>query len=146
MSDEKLNDTLRSALPQSLDEIVTKNRDIMQLMYATAEDLDKINANIPVTNLKGNLTDAFIYKRIVPSKNKEVLCLVGFKEGQWAYHTSEVVAYDVANNVALTGSGSHYVVKNIKTESPDLLLLLHICYMFHRDGIGNYFGAAPVFY
>lgn len=145
MSDDKLNETLRSLLPFSLDEIITENRDILQLAYATAEDLDKIKADIPVTNFKGNLTDAFIYKRIAPSLNKEILCLVGFKEGL-PLHTSEVVAFDAANNVALTWSGSHYVVKNFKAESPDLLLLLHICYMFHRDGCGNYFGVAEIFY
>lgn len=145
MSDDKLNEKLRSLLPFSLDEIITENRDMLQLVYATAEDLDKINSDIPVTNFKGNLTDAFIYKRTYPRLNKQFLCLVGFNEGH-VYHTSEVISFDVANNVALTRSGSHYVVENFKTESPDLVLLLHICYMFHRDGCGNYFGVAEIFY
>lgn len=146
MEKDNLNDTLEALLPKELDDIITQNRHMMQLGYASAEDLAKMHADIPITNLRGVLTQAFVYKRIVPSKNAEIFCLVGFNNDQEAFHTSQVVAYDNVNNVALTASGSHYVVESFKTGAPDLLLLLHICYMFHRDGIGNYFGARPVFY
>ena len=146
MEKDNLNGSVDAVLPKELDDIITQNRHMMQLDYASAEDLAKMHADIPITNLKGVLTRAFIYKRIVPSKNAEIFCLVGFKSDQWAHHTSKIVAYDNVNNVALTTSGSHYLVESFKTGAPDLLLLLHICYMFHRDGIGNYFGAKPVIY
>lgn len=145
MEKDNLNDSIDAVLPKKLGEIITQNRDIMRLRYASAEDLANMHMDIPVTNLKGVLTQAFFYKRIVPSKNAVVICLVGFNNNQ-AFHTSKVVAYDKVKKVALTASGSHYKVKSFKRGAPDLLLLLHICFMFHRDGIGNYFGAMPVSY
>lgn len=145
MEKDNLNDSIDAVLPKKLGEIITQNRDIMRLRYASAEDLANMHMDIPVTNLRGVLTQAFFYKRIVPSKNAVVICLVGFNNNQ-AFHTSKVVAYDKVNKVALTASGSHYKVKSFKRGAPDLLLLLHICFMFHRDGIGNYFGAMPVSY
>jgi hypothetical protein len=146
MEKDNLNDSIDAVLPKELDDIITQNRDIMQLEYASAEDLAKMHQNIAVTNLRGVLTQAFIYKRIVPSENAEIFCLVGFNTDKEAFHTSQLVAYDNVNNVALTASGSHYVVENFKTGAPDLLLLRHICYIFHRDGIGNYLGVTSIFY
>lgn len=146
MEKDNLNDSIDAVLPKELDDIITQNRDIMQLEYASAEDLTKMHTDIPVTNLRGVLNQAFIYKRIVPSKNAEIFCLVGFNADQEAFHTSQVVAYDNVNNVALTASGSHYVVETFKNGAPDLLLLRHICYIFHRDGIGNYLGVTSIFY
>ncbi|TXI45766.1 hypothetical protein [Methylophilus sp.] len=146
MEKDNLNDTLEALLPKELDDIITQNRHFMQLEYASAEDLAKMHADIPITNLRGVLTQAFVYKRIVPSKNAEYFCLVGFNSDLVAFHTSEVVAYDNVNNVALTASGSHYVVESFETGAPDFNLLLHICYIFHRDGIGNYLGVTSIFY
>ena len=61
-------------------------------------------------------------------------------------HTSTVVAFDVANQVGLTANGSYYKIQSLKTGAPSTHLLFHICYMFHLDGVGDYFGVFPVDY
>lgn len=145
MDKDNLTNNINASIPKKLSDLITRNRDMMRLRYASAEDLANMHMDIPVTNLKGVLTQAFFYKRIVPSKNAVVICLVGFNNDQ-AFHTSKVVAYDKVNKVALTASGSHYKVKSFKRGAPDLLLLLHICFMFHRDGFGKFLGTPHVFY
>ena len=146
MEDEKQLADLIASIPQELDQIVTQNRDKMQLVYATTEDLSRIQESLTITHLKGTLSEAFLYKRVFLTMDSEVLCLVGFNEDRLPLHTSTVVAFDVANQVALTANGSYYKIHSFKTGAPSTHLVFHICYMFIRDGVGDYFGVLPVYY
>lgn len=146
MEDEKQLADLIASIPQELDQIVTQNRDKMQLVYATTEDLSRIQESLTITHLKGTLSEAFLYKRVFLTMDSEVLCLVGFNEDRLPLHTSTIVAFDVSNQVALTANGSYYKIHSMKAGAPRMHLLLHICYMFHLDGVGDYFGVLSVFY
>ena len=143
MENEKKLADFFASIPQDLDQIITKNRNMMQLVYATTEDLSGIQRNLNFTDLRGTLSEAFLYKRVFTMIDYEVLCLVGFDEDRSPIHTSKVVAFDASSQVALTANGSYYKIHSLKAGAPSRLLVLNICYIFHIEGINDFYGVWP---
>ncbi len=142
MSDESLEDQINALLPKRLDEIIRKNRDKVCLEYVRFEDLSKLKVTFPITNNKGVITDAFLYKFVGEIVEKDEVFLVGFRRnhtGESPYHTTHLIGIDFESNVVLTNSGSNYIIKNFVEGEPHLSLLLHICYVAHLWGWGKYF-------
>lgn len=136
---------LSDLLPKSLDDIIRRNRDHLKLRVANEAELDAITKPLIVSNLKASLTKAFLYNRINPLI-EPILCLVGFDERGDAFHTSKVIGFDRESNTVLTMNGSNYFIKSFGDGEPDVNLLIHICYMLHRDGLGEVFGVPKFFY
>jgi len=140
---------LQNQIPRCLDDIIKKNNKELKLEYVQLNDLSYMNKSLPITNLKGVLEDAFLYKRIIQGYSIQHTFLVGFlvsDSGKNAYHTSPIKHVDLETSTVLTNSGSHYIIQPMLSGEPKLELLLHICYMAHVDGWGKHFGVMEVFY
>lgn len=150
MSTDNINRSLEAILPACLDDIIKINRHQLKLERVFLDSLTHLSMSFPITNLQGVLEEVFLYKRILLEKNQEAIYLVGFKQcdvdHDVAWHTSSVKGIDFENNVVLTNSGSHYLIQSFAEGEPHLNLLLMICHMAHRDGWGNQFGIAPIYY
>lgn len=140
---------LDKIIPKALDDIVTKNRDGLQLKYATEQDLAKIQRPIPAKFYKGALRGAFIYKRILPAIQKEALYLVGFMDTRRetiTWHTSSLEGFDPTTRMVATASGSLYLIEDFVEGEADSRLLINVCAILHRDGAGSQFGIPHFFY
>lgn len=127
-----------------LENLVRENRHLLRLEYATDEELNQFAKPLDVTHFKQTLEDAFVYKRVLPTLNQSVLCLVGFIEGrQTCFHTSPIESFDKKENVVLTVNHSFYKVKNFVSGKPHPNLLMFICFKFHQEGLGDRFGMLP---
>jgi hypothetical protein len=105
--------------------------------------LEELNMTFPITNLKGVLEVGYLYKWVHPQFGFKQLFLVGRRVGATetqALHSSKVTGFDLENQVALTHSGSHYLVQNYLDPQEAPLLLLNICAWFHQTPAGEYFG------
>ena len=117
-------------IPKSLADIITTNRDKLQLAAATQIDLFHLERSIPITNLKGIFDAAFIYKWVIAGIEAPCLFVVGYimvgEDSAIGRHTSKVVAYDRMSNTVLTQSGSHYVINRFidPDTNPHLLILI----------------------
>ncbi|MBF4989462.1 hypothetical protein [Methylophilus sp. 14] len=150
MNSSNLIQQVKDLIPKSLDDIVRKNRHLLQLEYANSEDVLKLTKRIQTTSFKGSLVDAFLYKRIIKISEVEPVCAVGYlitDLGKIAFHTSQVVGLDDEQKIILTNSGSHYKIESLSdTQNTDSTLLMHICHVAHRDGWGNHFGIPEIYY
>jgi hypothetical protein len=134
----------RHRIPNSLDDVIKLNRDVLKLEHVELQNLKGMDFSIPITNLKGILTKGFVYKSIGLSPIRtEAIWLVGYRLGAndtSAVHTSRVIGFDHKQSVFLTQSGSHYVVNEIIKSEPEALMLMHICNFLHKRGGGEDFG------
>lgn len=140
---------LQNIIPKTLDGIVRSNREEMQLEYATEQDLAKIQKQIPGDFYRGALRSAFIYKRIFPALQQEALYLVGFMDERGrtiTWHTSRIEEFDPETRMVFTASGSLYWVEDFVAGEPDSQLLINVCVILHRDGLGSRFGVPHFFY
>lgn len=136
-------------VPKSLDDIIRKNRNELKLEYVIPDELSTLNQPFKITNLKGTIEDAFLYKRIISGNEIEHIFLVGFmklEDDRVAYHTSPLKLIDLENRAVLTNSGSHYMITNFSNHNPIQDLLIHICVVAHRDGWGEHFDVPHFFY
>lgn len=139
---------LDKIIPKALDDIVRINRNELQLEYATAQDLAKIQRPIPAEFYKGALRSAFIYKRILPAI-QEALYLVGFmdtKRETITWHTSSLEGFDPITRMVATTSGSLYLIEDFVEGEADSRLLINVCAILHRDEAGSQFGIPHFFY
>jgi hypothetical protein len=146
MSEDNIKDVLDEIFPTSLDDIIRKNRHLVDLRLPTEAEITSVEKSLVITNLKGTFSEALLYCRVSPQLDAPILCLVGYHEQGHVLHTSRIVGFDPETNAVLTGSGSNYLIKNFIEGEPDVQLLSFICYIFHREGMGNYFGVPAVFY
>lgn len=146
-----LKSKLAAIVPDKLDAIIKINRDQLTLEYVDICQTQELSMELQTTNIKHELSEAFLYKRkiTIPTAEGEHICLVGFAhdgERELAWHTSAVVGVDTQNMVIKTKSGSYYRVKNFVEGEGHVNLLIHICAVAHQDGWGEHFGISPFFY
>lgn len=150
MNSSNLFQQAKDLIPKSLDDIVRKNRHLLQLEYANSDDVLKLTKRIETSSLKGTLVDAFLYKRLTKLSEVEPICAVGYlitDSGKIAFHTSQVVGVDNDQKVIATALGSHYKIESLSdTQNTDSTLLLHLCHVAHRDGWGAHFGIPEIYY
>ncbi len=140
---------LQYIIPKTLDDIVRKNRTELQLAYASEQDLAGIQQSISAEFYKGALRGAFIYKRMLVTTQEEAFYLVGFMDERRrtiTWHTSRLEGFDPKTRMVYTASGSLYHVEDFMTGEPDSQLLINVCAILHRDGVGDYFGIPHFFY
>ena len=137
----KLHEDYGEHIPKDIDDIIRLNRDYLRLELASPEDMLTLQMPFIISNLRGHIEGGFIYKRVYPAFNTCSYFLIGHRVGKplsSAVHTSPVIGYDPENQVALTHSGSHYLINQFI--APDPFFLLNLCGFLHREGIGSYFG------
>lgn len=138
---KKLHEDFGEHIPKDLDDIIRFNREFLRLELASSEEMLMLQMPFIISNLRGNIEGGFIYKRIYPVFNKCSYFLIGRRVGNplsSAVHTSPVIGYDPENQVALTATGSHYLINQFI--APDPFLLLNLCGFLQQEGIGSYFG------
>ena len=143
-----LSNQLKKMIPKSLDDIIRLQRDTFRLEMASSLDLDLVAGEVPHTWLTRELGTAYFYKRIssIGPTQKEVLTLVAYDRNGHPYHTSRIVHFDRSRMRVLTSSQSIYSISNISNEEPPEQLLMMICAMFWKDGIGEVLGVPHFFY
>lgn len=150
MNSSNLIQQAKNLIPKNLDDVVRKNRHLLQLEYANQEDVSKLTKRIQTTSFKGTLVDAFLYKRLIKISEVEPIYAVGYlitDAGRIAFHTSQVVGVDNDQKIIATASGSYYKIDSFAdTQQTDSTLLLHICHVSHRDGWGTHFGIPEIYY
>lgn len=139
MTKQSISEQFESLIPKGLDDIVRKNRDKLSFEVATTQDLTPLEAPILITNFQGALSSGFIYKWVIPTKGVSVLFMIGHIDGI-VRHTSQVIGWDPVNQVALTRSGSHYILEEFVDPDSDTQLLAGICAWCHRGPAGSTFG------
>lgn len=137
----KLHEDYGEHIPKDIDDIIRRNREFLRLELASPEDMLTLQMSLIISNLRGHIEGGFIYKRVYPVFNKCSYFLIGRRVGKplsSAVHTSPVIGYDPVNQVALTATGSHYLINELI--APDPFLLVNLCGFLQREGIGSYFG------
>jgi len=149
MTKKKIEEQLQAAFPNSLDDIITKNRDELKFELATKEDLNTLERSIPITNLQGIFKTAFIYKWVMTGMQQPHLFVVGRLIGAnetSGRHTSKIVGYDSSTNTVLTKSGSNYVINEFCDPETDSELLIFICAWVNKTQVGEYLGVPEWFF
>lgn len=140
MNNQSVNEQVNDLMPKSLDDIVRQNRDKLRLELPTKSDLDSLKFAFQITNLQGVFTKGFIYKYLVPDTGHFLLFMIGHKVDGGIRHTSNLVGWDPETKVALTRSGSHYILEKFIDPDTDQTLLAGICAWSHLGPAGKYFG------
>lgn len=143
-------ETLNALIPATLDQIITRNRDVCSLYLSSDEDLAELNKTIVAA--ERDATDEIVEWRVVclersPELGRKAHILLGdaVRAGvPWT--TSPLVYIDRGSGWAVTASGSMYRLVGKKAPGePPLLHMLHLCRTLHFWKIGEFLGAFEVF-
>jgi hypothetical protein len=145
MTNKSISEQFTNLIPKGLDDIVRKHRDKLSFEAATPQDLKALEMPIVITNPQGALSSGFIYKWVIPTKGVAVLFMVGHINDV-VRHTSQLIGWDPDNQVALTRSGSHYILEEFVDPDSDPQLLAGICAWCHRGPAGSTFGMPEWFF
>ncbi len=153
MMNEKINDdnsdqiasAIEAVWPKSLDDIIRKNRESLQIRMAIELDIlslkTELNANNPL-----DIFDNWSLIAIA-SKEQTFLRLIGeVRSTKDTKITSNVIAIDMKQQVLKTLSGSFYQLGTPNEGEPDIYQLYFICAYFHQIGIGPAFGVPHFYY
>jgi hypothetical protein len=129
--------------PEKIDQIVTKNRDKLDVYLTTDNEMAELFAEIndPSINVLFSCRIVTFFDKVNNSKSYSAL---GIKDGiSWI--TSKIKRYDVEKQLIETNSGKIYKIELNQTE-PGITLLLHVAYAI-RNWFGKIdFGVVEVFY
>ena len=143
-----LDEQLKRLLPQSLNEVITINREIASLRLATADDIAALQCDITADPLspKGTISGwAFIALELRNRHEVGVsVFLTGYSETESSnWMTSRVLGFDEKRGIVTTNSGSVYVLRGDSTTRVDIY---HVCAMLNSWGLGRHLGIAPFFF
>lgn len=150
MLDEPVKDisviaALDAMIPKSMDDIIRKNREVVQLRLANEEDISKLQAEIdevnPVFILDNWSLIAF------DRHGATTVHLIGDVRGESNPRiTSLVRAIDMKRYVLTTNSGNLYQMGSRKDGEPNTEKLYLICAYIHQWGIGQMLDVPQFFY
>lgn len=137
-----LEEGIQKFIPHSLDQIIRLHRNKASLRPATPKDLQELTGEVNVCWNTGDLSQVCFYKRIYHDgkRSQQIVTLVGYDRTDMPFHTSEVVKYDPIRNKIETSSGSIYTIHSINAGVIPEELLVMICAMLWKDGIGEVLG------
>lgn len=146
--DTGLTQTINELIPKSLDDIIRRNRELVELRLATEADIHPLEKEI------GNLhpvKDVIEDWRLICLSEKETnwvqMMLLGRStENNCSWITSTVVAIDFKQKAVLTNSGSVYTLGKPGQGEPPMADLMHVCATLHKWGSGDFLGAPHFFY
>lgn len=144
-----LQQALEKTIPSSLDNIIRERRDELSLRMSTAEDIAELPSMVSLFDNPKQVKATVNEWRIICLDQNIVgksYMLTGIDASTgnvWA--TSLIKSVDLENNLVLTGN-SLYRLGTKGEGEPTLNVLLHLCYMLHKWGLGTRFGVPPIFY
>ncbi len=151
-----LLDALEELMPRSLDDIVRKNRDRVQIGLARREELAVRAATIEPGRVKDTITDwrMIAFRALGSPGNVEIeggignssLVLLGrATERRCGWITSAVMQIDADNGLVLTRNSLYGL--GVKAEGePPREELVFVCATLHRWGFGEVIGAPEFLY
>jgi hypothetical protein len=148
-SENNLTDLLNDLIPKSIDNIIRDHRDEVCLRLVTDAEIAALPPIVlTMTELmpvKATITDYFVI-RLDAKQKGEITIVVGTKEesGNLMY-TSRVKSFDTKSNLLLT-QNSLYRMGAKSDKEPSAFVLMHICCMLNKWGIGQSFGVPEFFY
>ncbi len=147
MANVSIEEQLQKLLPESVDDIIRKNRDELRLTLATEDELKALGealADGPVTH---RLTGWNILMMHVSSERGHASSprLIGNVVGTGEpWITSHVLGVDFPKGLVKT-KNSFYQVTGPRATEEDTNLL-HICAVLHEWGFGARYGVPHIFY
>jgi len=149
MKADNLDQALKQALPNSLDNIIRENRDRLTLRMSTADELADLAPMVSMLGHQKQIRATINEWRIDCldqhlSGKSHILVGINVATGNvWA--TSFLKAVDFENGLVLTENNIYRLGTKGEGE-PAFHLLLHICALFHKWGFGPSFGVPHIFY
>lgn len=139
---------LREILPESLDAVITRNREFAGLRIATQEDIDALHCETEDTDAVTGTVSRWTLITLELNDDQEGqrvwVFLTGYNETRQApWMTSRVVGIDRRTGLLTTQSGSLYRINGPCSNDPDLP---YICATFNAWGLGPYLGIPPFFF
>lgn len=146
--DEELVQNIDNLIPKILDDVIRKNRELVELGLSTADDIRVIQSEIqPGLPVKDIVNDwRLISLREKQSGLAQVLLLGRSQNENAAWITSSIVKIDLTRNCVMTKSGSHYGLGSRGFGEPPREQLIHVCATLHQWGSGSFLGVPHFFY
>lgn len=135
-------------IPKTLNDVIRKNRELVELCLSTDEEIRALNGEIRNVELvKGIIDDWRLVSLRAKRSGSGQMVLVGHSRTENApWLTSAIVRIDPTQNYILTKSGSLYELGSQGNGEPPRLQLIHICATLHRWGSGELLGVPHFFY
>jgi hypothetical protein len=150
-----IHDALARMIPRSLDDVVRKRRDLVQIGLATAEEIvvrtEKVESGHSRDRIENWRIVAFRFLDPHSEDGAEQifnnrLALLGRAVGRCCpWVTSEIVGIDVEGKLVRTRNSLYTLGIHGDGEPPDHDLIC-LCAMTHIWGVGRYIGAPGFFY
>jgi hypothetical protein len=143
-----IEETLSDLIPKSLDDVIRKNRDLVDLALATDEEIQTVAKDIDVhRHLKDTVSDWRIIRTKIKATGQIAMSLLGHSQEHDApWITSLITGADMQKSYVETNSGSLYKLADRGEGEPDMYDLIHVCVAFRQWGFGDYLGVAEFFY
>lgn len=145
---DELTQKLSDLIPKSLDDIIRKNRELVELRMVTEVETDALRKEIPNPYpVKDVIEDWRLIGLCEKRTNWAQVMLLGASTfNNCAWLTSTIVAIDFAENIVLTKSGSIYRLGQPGKGEPPTGHLIHVCATLHMWGSGTFLGTPEFFY
>lgn len=143
-----LAQSINDHIPVTLDDIIRKNRELVELCLSTAEEIRALGGEIrPGPPVKGIVDDWRIISLRAKRSGRAQVVLLGHSRTENApWITSAIVRIDLPRNYVLTKSGSLYELGSQGNGEPPRLQLIHVCATLHQWGSGVFLGVPHFFY
>ena len=143
---EKLTAAIQALIPKSLDDVIRKHREHVQLGLATEEQIFDLHQVITSGQPKDIIDEWNLIALCQPELNIIMVFLLGdIRRNGHQRITSDVTGIDLDRQLLITKSGSLYQLGSPKTGDPDMHQLMCICAAFHGWNFGHKLGV-PHFY
>jgi hypothetical protein len=150
MMSKAMNKTVQTIIPQTLDQVITRHRELCSLHLSSDDDLAAMQKTIVAGDQ--DATDVIEDWHIVcldraPENGGKTHILLGeANRAGLTWSTSPLVGLDLGTGWAVTKSGSLYQLKGEKTlNAPSLQQVLHMCRTLHNWRVGKFLGVLEVF-
>ncbi|OQW68724.1 MAG: hypothetical protein BVN34_08610 [Proteobacteria bacterium ST_bin12] len=144
-NDDKLAAVIEAMIPKSMDDIIRKNREVVQLRLANETDISKLQAEIEEDNPVFILDNwnLLAFDRL----GVTTVHLIGDVRGESEPRiTSKAIEIDMKRHVLTTISGNLYRMGSRNDGEPNTEKLYLICAYMHEWGIGQMLGVPHFFY
>ena len=146
INDSELSTALEAMIPKSLNDIIRKNRELVQLRLANETDTTKLQAEIIETHPLYVLDSWNLIAFERPGAATTVHLIGDVRGGSEPRITSLVRAIDMKRQMLTTNSGNLYRMGSRNDGEPNTEKLYLICAYLHQWGIGHELGVPHFFY
>lgn len=141
---DQLETAIKSKKPKSLDDIVRKNRDELQIRLANESEIQHMQADIDTSNHEDIYDNWSLIAFVTP--HHTYFRLIGeARSCKKIKISSSIFWFDRKNSVVSTWTGPVYQLGIPNVGEPDINQLMFLCSFLHDIGIGSEFGVPEFF-